>query len=110
MANLVASSLYFFREVSRTAGVSTTDLVGRMLLLTKNHFKQGDKEYEVEKDGKYSSPHYSRILVCLCCFAALRCSLRAFCCVFVCVCIALNFNLPQVALSKRSYEGWTVVF
>uniref|UniRef100_A0A182PE86 ethanolamine-phosphate cytidylyltransferase n=1 Tax=Anopheles epiroticus TaxID=199890 RepID=A0A182PE86_9DIPT len=39
-----------YKEVSRTAGVSTTDLVGRMLLLTKNHFKQGDKEYEVEKD------------------------------------------------------------
>ncbi|XP_035779157.1 ethanolamine-phosphate cytidylyltransferase-like isoform X1 [Anopheles albimanus] len=39
-----------YKEVSRTAGVSTTDLVGRMLLLTKNHFKQGEQEYEVEKD------------------------------------------------------------
>ncbi|XP_050301744.1 ethanolamine-phosphate cytidylyltransferase isoform X2 [Anthonomus grandis grandis] len=29
-----------YREVQRTAGVSTTDLVGRMLLLTRNHFKQ----------------------------------------------------------------------
>ncbi|XP_072947401.1 ethanolamine-phosphate cytidylyltransferase isoform X2 [Epargyreus clarus] len=35
-----------YREVSRTAGVSTTDLVGRMLLLTREHFK-GDKEYTV---------------------------------------------------------------
>ncbi|XP_050675224.1 ethanolamine-phosphate cytidylyltransferase isoform X2 [Leptidea sinapis] len=35
-----------YREVSRTAGVSTTDLVGRMLLLTREHFK-GDKEYSV---------------------------------------------------------------
>ncbi|GBP58119.1 Ethanolamine-phosphate cytidylyltransferase [Eumeta japonica] len=36
-----------YREVSRTAGVSTTDLVGRMLLLTREHFKRGDKEYSV---------------------------------------------------------------
>ncbi|XP_063828237.1 ethanolamine-phosphate cytidylyltransferase isoform X2 [Ostrinia nubilalis] len=35
-----------YREVLRTAGVSTTDLVGRMLLLTREHFK-GDKEYSV---------------------------------------------------------------
>ncbi|XP_041987633.1 ethanolamine-phosphate cytidylyltransferase isoform X2 [Aricia agestis] len=35
-----------YREVKRTAGVSTTDLVGRMLLLTREHFK-GDKEYTV---------------------------------------------------------------
>ncbi|XP_063363670.1 ethanolamine-phosphate cytidylyltransferase isoform X2 [Cydia amplana] len=35
-----------YREVQRTAGVSTTDLVGRMLLLTREHFK-GDKEYTV---------------------------------------------------------------
>lgn len=39
-----------FREVQRTAGVSTTDLVGRMLLLTRNHFRQGQYEYEVAKD------------------------------------------------------------
>ncbi|XP_026762518.1 ethanolamine-phosphate cytidylyltransferase isoform X1 [Galleria mellonella] len=42
-----------YREVMRTAGVSTTDLVGRMLLLTREHFKnvivsrRGDKEYSV---------------------------------------------------------------
>ncbi|XP_039755721.1 ethanolamine-phosphate cytidylyltransferase isoform X3 [Pararge aegeria] len=35
-----------YKEVMRTAGVSTTDLVGRMLLLTREHFK-GDKEYTV---------------------------------------------------------------
>ncbi|KAL1517304.1 hypothetical protein ABEB36_001085 [Hypothenemus hampei] len=29
-----------YREVKRTQGVSTTDLVGRMLLLTRNHFRQ----------------------------------------------------------------------
>lgn len=40
------------REVSRTEGISTTDLVGRMLLLTKNHFRQGEKEYAIEKEGK----------------------------------------------------------
>ncbi|CAG9088273.1 unnamed protein product [Plutella xylostella] len=36
-----------YKEVPRTAGVSTTDLVGRMLLLTREHFKRGDKEYTV---------------------------------------------------------------
>lgn len=41
----------FCREVSRTEGISTTDLVGRMLLLTKNHFRQGEKEYAIEKEG-----------------------------------------------------------
>lgn len=40
-----------YQEVKRTAGVSTTDLVGRMLLLTKNHFHQGSKEYSIEKEG-----------------------------------------------------------
>ncbi|CAG9831562.1 unnamed protein product [Diabrotica balteata] len=34
-----------YREVQRTAGVSTTDLVGRMLLLTRNHFKQGCSQF-----------------------------------------------------------------
>lgn len=41
----------FHREVSRTEGISTTDLVGRMLLMTKNHFRQGEKEYAIEKEG-----------------------------------------------------------
>jgi ethanolamine-phosphate cytidylyltransferase len=44
-----------YKEVERTAGVSTTDLVGRMLLMTRNHFKQGEQEYTVEKDGNYAS-------------------------------------------------------
>lgn len=43
-----------YKEVSRTQGVSTTDLVGRMLLMTKNHFKQGEHEYAVGKDGSSS--------------------------------------------------------
>ncbi|XP_005181836.1 ethanolamine-phosphate cytidylyltransferase isoform X1 [Musca domestica] len=41
-----------YKEVKRTAGVSTTDLVGRMLLLTKNHFHQGSAEYAIEKEDK----------------------------------------------------------
>lgn len=51
-----------YKEVSRTAGVSTTDLVGRMLLMTRNHFKQGDQEYSVEKDGssKLGQDHSAR--------------------------------------------------
>ncbi|EDW25642.1 GL26305 [Drosophila persimilis] len=40
-----------YKEVRRTAGVSTTDLVGRMLLLTRNHFRQGSAEYDIEKEG-----------------------------------------------------------
>ncbi|EDW45993.1 GM10235 [Drosophila sechellia] len=40
-----------YKEVKRTAGVSTTDLVGRMLLLTRNHFRQGSAEYDIEKEG-----------------------------------------------------------
>ncbi|CAG2063345.1 unnamed protein product, partial [Timema podura] len=41
-------------EVQRTAGVSTTDLVGRMLLLTRQHFRQGPLEYEVGREGPSS--------------------------------------------------------
>ncbi|XP_017047909.1 ethanolamine-phosphate cytidylyltransferase isoform X1 [Drosophila ficusphila] len=41
-----------YKEVRRTAGVSTTDLVGRMLLLTRNHFRQGSAEYDIEKEVK----------------------------------------------------------
>jgi len=33
-----------FQLIKRTAGVSTTDLVGRMLLLTKNHFNRSAAE------------------------------------------------------------------
>lgn len=40
-------NVLFFREVKRTAGVSTTDLVGRMLLMTRTHFRRGEQEYEV---------------------------------------------------------------
>ncbi|XP_016962088.1 ethanolamine-phosphate cytidylyltransferase isoform X3 [Drosophila biarmipes] len=46
-----------YKEVKRTAGVSTTDLVGRMLLLTRNHFRQGSAEYDIEKeDSAAKSP------------------------------------------------------
>ncbi|KAL3112745.1 hypothetical protein niasHT_019719 [Heterodera trifolii] len=40
-----------YRECSRTPGVSTTDLVGRMLLLTKTHHKSNERELDdVERD------------------------------------------------------------
>ncbi|KAI4471333.1 ethanolamine-phosphate cytidylyltransferase [Holotrichia oblita] len=39
-----------YEEVQRTAGVSTTDLVGRMLLLTRQHFRRGQFEYDVAKE------------------------------------------------------------
>lgn len=38
-----------YKEVERTRGVSTTDIVGRMLLLTREHFRRGEREYEVER-------------------------------------------------------------
>ena len=39
-----------YRECKRTAGVSTTDLVGRMLLMTKQHHNLGAQEYGVDKE------------------------------------------------------------
>ncbi|XP_071041123.1 ethanolamine-phosphate cytidylyltransferase isoform X2 [Parasteatoda tepidariorum] len=39
-----------YKECERTAGVSTTDLVGRMLLLTKQHHNRGDKEYGIDNE------------------------------------------------------------
>ncbi|MCL4146640.1 UNVERIFIED_CONTAM: hypothetical protein GTU68_015595 [Idotea baltica] len=39
-----------YKECKRTEGVSTTDLVGRMLLLTRQHQQVGDAEYSVGRD------------------------------------------------------------
>ena len=36
-----------YKECKRTQGVSTTNLVGRMLLLSKEHMQRGDQEYMV---------------------------------------------------------------
>lgn len=49
-----------YKEVQRTAGVSTTDLVGRMLLMTRQHFKQGDSEYSVGRENSKSMGQDSR--------------------------------------------------
>ncbi|CAB4070519.1 PCYT2 [Lepeophtheirus salmonis] len=38
-----------YKECPRTQGVSTTDLVGRMLLLSKSHQQKGNHEYQVCK-------------------------------------------------------------
>ena len=38
-----------YKECQRTQGVSTTNLVGRMLMLTKDHLQRGDKEYAVDR-------------------------------------------------------------
>ncbi len=38
-----------YRECERTQGVSTTDLVGRMLLMTKSHQLMGENEYQVRR-------------------------------------------------------------
>ena len=37
-----------YKECQRTQGVSTTDLVGRMLLMSKAHQQRGSHEYEVK--------------------------------------------------------------
>ena len=42
------------RECQRTQGVSTTDLVGRMLLLTRGHQQRGASEYRVERANSES--------------------------------------------------------
>lgn len=36
-----------YKECERTQGISSTDLVGRMLLMSKEHQQRGSKEYEV---------------------------------------------------------------
>lgn len=50
-----------YKEYKRTQGVSTTDLVGRMLLMTKQHFDAKDEEnvYEthLSKIRQGSTPH-----------------------------------------------------
>eukprot|EP00090_Calanus_glacialis_P041686 TRINITY_DN7417_c0_g1_i2.p1 TRINITY_DN7417_c0_g1~~TRINITY_DN7417_c0_g1_i2.p1 ORF type:complete len:366 (-),score=133.32 TRINITY_DN7417_c0_g1_i2:170-1183(-) len=38
-----------YKECKRTQGVSTTNLVGRMLLLSKEHMQRGDQEYMVDR-------------------------------------------------------------
>jgi len=38
-----------YKECQRTQGVSTTNLVGRMLLLSKDHLQRGEQEYQVDK-------------------------------------------------------------
>jgi hypothetical protein len=36
-----------YRECERTQGISATDLIGRMLLMSKEHQQRGQHEYEV---------------------------------------------------------------
>lgn len=40
-----------FKIVKRTDGISTTDLVGRMLLCTKDHMKKGEPQFTAEDVG-----------------------------------------------------------
>jgi len=39
-----------YKECQRTQGVSTTNLVGRMLLLSTDHLQRGEREYAVDKN------------------------------------------------------------
>ena len=53
-----------YKEFKRTAGVSTTDLVGRMLLVTKSHFNTevGNKSaYDSFFIGQHLDPDYVRL-------------------------------------------------
>lgn len=50
-----------YKEVRRTAGVSTTDLVGRMLLATKTHFKREDETDLNSKSSEESINQRKRV-------------------------------------------------
>jgi len=43
-----------YKECKRTQGVSTTNLVGRMLMLSKEHQQRGEKEYNVDRKSSES--------------------------------------------------------
>lgn len=45
----IVKSANRYKECHRTQGVSTTNLVGRMLLLSTDHMQRGDQEYLVDK-------------------------------------------------------------
>jgi len=51
-----------YNECERTQGISATDLIGRMLLMSKEHLQRGSQEYEVDaKDSsKMSSDSQAR--------------------------------------------------
>ena len=49
-----------YKECERTQGISATDLIGRMLLMSKEHQQRGQNEYEVSAKGSSemsSDPH-----------------------------------------------------
>jgi len=48
-----------YREFKRTPGVSTTDLVGRMLLATKTHHRKDSTDVDSEKVNELASPRSS---------------------------------------------------
>ena len=50
-----------FRSISRTEGVSTTEIVGRMLLMTKAHHIVADSDEEDQPKNKTRNPHGRRI-------------------------------------------------
>lgn len=51
--NIFLYYLYFYRTFKRTEGISTTDIVGRLLLMTKTHHFQAESE-ETKKLRKMS--------------------------------------------------------
>ncbi|KAF2982827.1 hypothetical protein EK904_008854 [Melospiza melodia maxima] len=55
-----------YRECKRTQGVSTTDLVGRMLLMTKAHHSNIDEDLDYRKH----TDNFGKVMAC----SGLRCS------------------------------------
>lgn len=45
----IVKSANKYKECQRTQGVSTTNLVGRMLMLSKDHLQRGAQEYNVDR-------------------------------------------------------------
>ena len=58
-----------YQECERTQGISATDLIGRMLLMSKEHLQRGKNEYAVSRQDSsemssgnfvFSFPNYPR--------------------------------------------------
>ena len=51
-----------YKECERTQGISATDLIGRMLLMSKEHQQRGQNEYKVSRQdsSEMSSDSHAR--------------------------------------------------
>ena len=58
-----------YKECQRTQGVSTTNLVGRMLLLSTDHLQRGEREYAVDKTTSGPVEYILLLVIALTIFA-----------------------------------------